>query len=152
MEDVFFVQPITPIAIMMAAMAGLLGGTLAPAIVWNRLGLLGDTISHASLSIMAIGLLLGFSDQSLLVPFAIFIALALSAFGTQKFAELDAVLAVLFSGLMGLGLLLLSVANKNPAQVMSILTGDISSASDSDLILLSVWTAIVLGYLLKFRI
>lgn len=151
METSFFIQPITPIAMMLAAMAGLLGGTLAPAIVWNRLGLLGDTISHASLSIMAVGLLLGFADQTLLIPFAIVLALLLSFFDTGKFGELDSVLAVLFSGLMGLGMLLLSLTNKNPAQILTLLTGDISQAGSDELIAISIWTAIVLSYLLKFR-
>lgn len=152
MDGAFFNPPLTAIALLVCGMAGLLGGSLGPAVVWNRLGLLGDTISHASLSIMAVGLILGTSDQALLIPFAILIALTLSAYGTRRFAELDSVLAVLFSGLMGFGLILVSYTGKNPQQILTLLTGDISRTSTEDLLILSIWTTFVLAYLLKFRI
>lgn len=151
MEGVFFTPPLTTIAYAMCLMAGLLGGALGPGIVWNRLGLLGDTISHSSLSVMAIGLILGLPEQSLLIPFSVALGLGLALLRSHKILDTDSVLAVVFSGMMGVGLLLMSATGVNPTRLLFLLAGDLSSAQAQDLFIISVWTLLVIFYLMKFR-
>lgn len=147
----FFNEPISGIVFVAALLIGLLCGALGPYLVWKRLGLLGDSVSHASLAVIALALALGLSESVLLIPFAVLLGLAMSYLQEKNYSELDSILAIFFAGFMGLGLLIMSKTGRGSEEVLHALFGDIESTSTSDIATLAVLTVFVLAYLLKFR-
>ena len=72
-----------PIEILQGATvlcAGLICGILGPFMVWKRLGLMGDTLAHASLTGIAVATWLRWPMQSILIPFSIFLSQILHGF------------------------------------------------------------------------
>jgi ABC-type Mn2+/Zn2+ transport system permease subunit len=132
-------------------MAGALCGALGPYLVWRRMGLLGDAIAHAGLAVVAVSLLLDISSTPLLLVFAALIGYLLSFAQEKNFSELDSVLAILFAGFMGLGLLIIHFSGKGSEEILHVLFGDVSQTNSFDLIVLAALSAFVVSYLLWFR-
>lgn len=147
----FFVQPISNLVVVSALLAGLLCGALGPYLVWKRLGLLSDSVSHASLAVIAIALALGLPETSLLIPFAIILGLLMSYLQKRSFSELDSVIAIFFAGFMGLGLIIMSQTGRGSDEVLHVLFGDIENINGTDVLWLTILTAGVLGYLARYR-
>ena len=145
------VLPITTLTVIATALAGLLCGALGPFLVWKRLGLLGDAVSHASLMVVALALALGFPSAALLIPFAIAIGFLLSKFQEKQFSELDSVLAVFFAGFMGIGLIIMSISGKGSEEILHALFGDVQTLLWQDLAMLGILNVIVLAYLFRFK-
>ncbi len=145
------VFPITTIAILGAALIGLLCGGLGPYLVWKRLGLLGDAVAHASLCVVALALLFNISSTVVLIPFSIVIGYLLSIAQEKKFTELDSVLAIFFSGFMGIGLIIMTLSGKGSEEVLHILFGDIQNTNILDVSLLAVLACFVFSYLYIFK-
>lgn len=112
--------------------AGLLCGILGPFMVWKRLGLMGDTLAHASLTGVAIATFFKWPLQYVLVPFSVFVSQVLGWIESRKRFQNDAVLGVLFSGFLGLGVILLSRAVEEPEELLHVLLGDAQSVEFSD--------------------
>lgn len=137
--------------VLTAALAGLLCGALGPYLVWKRLGLLSDSVSHASLAVIAIALAFGLPETSLLIPFAVVLGLLMSYLQKRSFSELDSIIAVFFAGFMGLGIIIMNQTGRGSDEVLHVLFGDIESVSGTDVLWLAVLTFIVLTYLARYR-
>lgn len=142
---------ITLNVILIAYFLGRLCGSLSPYIVWKRLGLLGDTVAHASLFVVAFALLLGIESSYVIIPFSIAIGLLLSYAQEKKFFELDSVLAVFFAGFMGLGLITMTLSGEDSEEILHVLFGDIEKTSTLDILILFALNTFVFFYLQKFE-
>ena len=138
-------------ALLTAAFAGWLCGGIGPLVVWKRLSLVGDAISHSSFAAVALGLLAGWSATSVLVPFAILLALALAWMEEKSVFENDAVLAVFFSGLFALGVICVSVLHHTSQDLIHLLLGNILTVTHGDMLQLAFTTVLVGGYLISQR-
>lgn len=124
----------------------LFGAPLGCFIVFRRLSFLGDALSHATLSGVAVAsLLFGLNFLALslgAVVAALTTHLLLQYFERSWKLTPDLALTVSYSGLFGLGLFLLS---RQGQSLEHFLVGDIRSANDEALNFLRLWTLIVIG-------
>ncbi len=131
--------------------AGILGGAIGPYIIWNRLGLMTDTVAHASLFIAALALLAGLAPVTLLVPFSIILAILIYHFQKLESFDTDGILAMLFSGFMGLGLVILHITGEGSKDLLHLLFGNVKDLKLHDFYLFLMITITTVIYLFTCR-
>lgn len=137
--------------LLRAAIAGvgvaLVTGPLGCFIVWRRLAYFGDTLSHAALLGVAMGLI--FSIDATLSVFVVCALVALMLLTLQRRAPLssDALLGLLAHSALALGLVAISFMTIVPLDIMGLLIGDILAVSKTDVVIVYVGAAVVLGVL-----
>lgn len=130
-----------------ALLAGILMGILAPLVgiffVARRQAFFADTLAHASLAGVAVGIVFGVQSV-----WAAMIAALLAAGGMEwlrRSAKLsgDAALALVLSGSLASSVLLLSVTNAWNAQVLSYLFGSVTTVTWTDVVTMAAVTILV---------
>jgi zinc transport system permease protein len=125
-----------------ALLAGALVGMAAPAvgifIVQRRLSLMGDGIGHVAFAGVAAGLLLAVSPILSALAFAVVGAIAIELLRSNRRAQSDIALALVFYGGIGAGILLLGLGNVSTINLHSYLFGSVLTVSSSDLWLVSI--------------
>lgn len=107
--------------------------TLGTLVVNNGLSFFSDALGHSALTGVAIGVLLGVSDYSLImVAFAVVFALLMNRIRRSRIALTDTVIGVFSAVGVALGLMLLSHGG-NFANYQSLLIGDILSITSREL-------------------
>ena len=138
-----------------ALLAGALMGILAPLVgiffVSRRQAFFADTLAHASLAGVAIGIVLGAQSVALAMGVAAIAALFME--WLRKHGDLtgDAALALVLSGSLAGSVLLLSITGAWNAQVLSYLFGSITTVSSQDIIWLALLTGGISGVLYLWR-
>ena len=142
MLDDFFTRALIA-GIGVAALAGPFGCL----IVWRRLAYFGDTLSHAALLGVALGLLL--EVEVTVAVFGVCAMVALSLVGLRRRATLssDALLGLLAHASLALGLLALAFMTWVRIDLMGLLFGDILAVSMVDIVVIYVGGAAVLAVL-----
>jgi zinc transport system permease protein len=139
-----------------ALIAGLLIGFISPAIgvflVVRRLSLMADALSHITLSGLAAGLLLGkkFAFFSAINP--VYVGMVFSLAGALFIEQLrkayrfyqELAIPIILSAGIGLGVVLISIANGFNADLFSYLFGSVVAISRTDLVTISIVGIIVL--------
>lgn len=119
-----------------ALLAGILMGILAPLIgiffVARRQAFFADTLAHASLAGVAIGIVAGL--ESVWAAMAASLGAAVGMEWLRRKARLsgDAALAIVLSGSLAFAVLLLSVTNSWNTQVLSYLFGSVTTVTWPD--------------------
>jgi zinc transport system permease protein len=139
-------SPLVIQAMQAALLAGFLCGFVGPLFVWRRMALFGNTISHASLTPIAIAQIAKIPFVSVLFPFSIGLSLLLTKIEQKGYPELDSVLSIFFSGLMALGILLLSLGGGGSSEAVHFLFGDVLLVTRSDLTVLAFISLLVIIY------
>jgi zinc transport system permease protein len=124
--------------ILYALLAGLgvtaVAGPMGSFILWRRMSFFGDTLAHASLLGVALGLMLGITDLTIGV---IIVCIGAAAFLVvlQNRTRLgnDALLGILSHGTLAAGLVAVSFMDNVQLDLMGFLFGDILSVTLTDL-------------------
>lgn len=130
-ENVYLARALL-VALFLAPLCAVLGVFVTA----RRMAFFSDTIAHAALAGVALGFLLGFAEPTLpMVLFSLVVALAM--FWLRENTELltDTIMALLLSGSVALGVIILSVLKGFRAQLHAYLFGDIQAVSDGEVIL-----------------
>ncbi|MEM7172825.1 MAG: metal ABC transporter permease [Pseudomonadota bacterium] len=131
MLDDFFTR-----ALIAGAGAAILAGPLGCFIVWRRLAYFGDTLAHAALMGVAIGLLLEINFT--LAVFIVSAVVALALVYLQKRAGLssDALLGLLSHSALALGLVVLAFITWVRTDILGLLFGDLLASSRADIFII----------------
>ncbi|MCB1460155.1 MAG: metal ABC transporter permease [Nitratireductor sp.] len=142
MLDDFFVR-----ALLAGAGMALIAGPLGCLVVWRRLAYFGDTLSHAALLGVALGLLLHASVT--LAVLAVCVAVALALLFLQRRANLssDALLGLLSHASLAIGMVVLASMSWVRIDLMGLLFGDILAVSKTDIAVIWLGGAAVLAVL-----
>ena len=142
MLDDFFVR-----ALLAGLGTALVAGPLGCFIVWRRLAYFGDTLSHAALLGVALGLL--FEANILLAVFAISATASIALLLLQRRATLsgDTLLGLLAHSTLAVGLVVLAFMTWVRIDLMGFLFGDILAVSWADIGIIWIGGALVLGVL-----
>jgi zinc transport system permease protein len=140
--------------ILYALLAGLgvtaVAGPLGSFILWRRMSFFGDTLAHASLLGVALGLMLGISDLTVGV---IIVCVGAAAFLVvlQNRTRLgnDALLGILSHGTLAVGLVAVSFMDNVQLDLMGFLFGDILSVTVTDLTWIYITSGLSILILLK---
>ena len=125
----------------------LVAGPIGCFIIWRRLAYFGDTLSHSALLGVAIALLLELNIT--LSVFAISLTVSFLLLFLQRRATLssDALLGLLAHSTLALGLVVLAFMTWVRVDLMSFLFGDILAVSKTDIAIIWMGGAVILGVL-----
>ncbi len=142
MLDDFFLR-----ALLAGIGVALVAGPLGCFIVWRRIAYFGDTLSHAALLGVALALLLDVNVTLAVFALSVLVSMALLALRTRSELSSDALLGLLSHSSLALGLVALAFMTTVRFDLMGLLFGDILAVSVSDLAIIWIGGAAVLGLL-----
>ena len=130
--------------LMIAAITGPLGCFM----VWRRMAYFGDTLAHAALLGVALGLLLHINIGIAVVLVCLWLALLLSTLMHKRIIATDTLLGILSHASLSLGLISLSLFDHQAIDLMGFLFGDLLAIGYQDL----TWIALACGLVLAILI
>jgi len=126
--------------LMIAAIAGPLGSFM----VWRRMAYFGDTLAHAALLGVALGLLLQINLSLAVVLVCLLLAILLSTLMHRRIIATDTLLGILSHASLSLGLVSLSLFDHQNLDLMGFLFGDLLAINQQDLIWIAAACLLVL--------
>jgi len=139
--ELFWPALVGGIAVALAA------GPLGSLLVWRRLAYFGDSLAHAALLGVGLGLLTALPVGPLVAVVCVAVALVLSQLLARRGLASDTLLAILAYGFLSLGLIAISLNHGQRVDVMAYLFGDLLNILPADLPGLIAGAAVVLGLL-----
>lgn len=133
-------------ALLGGILTGLMGGLLGSFTILRQLAFFSDALGESALLGISIGLLLGFNPSWALLPFAVLFALGVAYFLEHTHLWTDALLNLVCSSSLALGIILLSFRDEYQGGVTNLLFGDILAVQTADLI----FSALLLGVCVVF--
>lgn len=134
-----------------ALVAGAIVGILCPLIgifiVLRRMSLIGDSLSHVTLSGVAAGMLAGVYPMGMALVFSIAAALAIENLrkSYRQYAELS--LAIILSAGIGTAVVLISLAKSFNTDLFGYLFGSITTVLPEDLWVIAVLGTLILAFI-----
>jgi zinc/manganese transport system permease protein len=116
-----------------------MGGLLGSFTILRQLSFFSDALGHSALLGISLGLLLGLSPSSVLLPFAVLFALGVTYLLERTRLWTDALLNIVYSSSLAIGVILLTFVGQYKGGINSILFGDILAVRQGDL-----WVSTVL--------
>lgn len=134
-------------ALLAGLALALVAGPLGSFVVWRRMAYFGDTLSHAALLGVALGLLLDVSPMLAVTVGCALVAVLLVALQQRQPLASDTLLGILAHSTLSLGLVVLSFMHEVRIDLMSYLFGDLLAVSPTDLAWILGGAALVLALL-----
>ena len=144
-----FLLPFMQRALVGGILVAILASTVGIFAVLRKNSFFGDTIAHASLTGVAIGLLLGWNPFITALVFALVLSVVLPKLQQSSQLNIDAILGFALPFSMALGILILTGIPGYKPELISLLFGSILSTSWTQLIyiiLLSLFSFIIIVY------
>jgi zinc transport system permease protein len=132
-------------AVAAGVLASLLCGVIGAFVVVKHLAFASGGISHAAFGGMGLAHLLGFPPLAGAMGASVVCALALGLVGSDRFRSHDALIGVLWSAGMALGIVFIRLTPGYAPDLMSYLFGDILTVSSRDLAVAFALNVCVLG-------
>lgn len=135
-----------------SALAGLsislISGPLGSFVVWRQMSYFGDTLSHAALLGVALGLLLSIAPFYTVIVVTLLLALILTWLESQKQLSSDTLLGILAHSALSLGLVTISLLPNVRIDLMGYLFGDLLSITYQDVLRIVIVVLVVLVLML----
>ncbi|MHA1688208.1 MAG: metal ABC transporter permease [Promethearchaeota archaeon] len=138
-------------SILAALLIGVIGGIIGCYIILNRMIFLGEAVAHSAFAGAALGILLGVNPLVFIFAFSEISAVSVGYVNQKKIMNEDIVIGIIFSGMMGLGIIILSFMDEFSASVSSILFGAILIISSTQLVIMTLISIVVLIIILFLR-
>lgn len=129
-----FQLPFMQRALIGGVLTGLMGGLMGSFTILRQLSFFSDALGHSALLGISLGLLLGFNPSWVLLPFAVVFALAVTYFLERTQLWTDALLNIIYSSSLAVGIILLSFREDYQGGIGNLLFGDILAVQPGDLI------------------
>ena len=142
MLDDFFIR-----ALVAGTGMALIAGPLGCLVVWRRLAYFGDTLSHAALLGVALGLLLQVSLTLAVLAVCVGVALVLLVLQRRANLSSDALLGLLSHASLAIGMVVLASMTWVRIDLMGLLFGDILAVSLQDIAIIWIGGGVVLAVL-----
>lgn len=120
-------------AVLAGAGIAVVAGPLGSFVVWRRLAYFGDTLAHAALLGITLGLLLGIDLNIAVIGVCLALALAVLAFQQQRRLAGDTLLGILSHTALSAGLVALSLIASVQVDLFAYLFGDVLTVTVRDL-------------------
>lgn len=131
-----------------AALLGPVCAFLGVFVTARRMSFFSDTIAHGALAGVAFGVWLGLADLTApMVAFSLVIAGALIWIKENTELLTDTIMALLLSGSVALGIIILSLLRGNRAQIHAYLFGDILAIGNMEVVYAAILAGIVIPVL-----
>ena len=120
-------------ALLAGLALALVAGPLGSFVVWRRMAYFGDTLSHAALLGVALGLMLDVSPTLAVTVGCVLLAVLLVTLQQRQPLASDTLLGILAHSTLSLGLVALSFMSEVRIDLMGYLFGDLLAVSPTDL-------------------
>lgn len=150
-----FQLPFMQRAMMGGVLTGLMGGLMGSFTILRQLSFFSDTLGHSALLGISIGFLLGLDPSWILMPFTVIFALGVTFFLERADLWTDALLNIVYSASLAIGIILLSLREDYQGSINTLLFGDILAVQTGDLMFSSVLLvvcALFIGLTLRSQI
>ena len=141
----FFLQ-----AIIVSVLIGIVCPLLGAFVVNRELGFMGDAMAHSVLPGMIIAFSIGINPFIGAIPNAILIAVIIGFLVRRFKVSADTSIGIIFSFLFSLGLVIMSIIGGTRFNLEEILIGQVLSVSNSDVIITSILSVVVISITLIF--
>lgn len=141
-----FMQRALVVGILVSLCAALLGVSL----VLKRYSMIGDGLSHVGFGSLAIATAMGLSPMSVTIPVVVAAAFLLLRLSTRGKLKGDAAIAMISTGALAIGVIVLSLSTGMTSDVNNYLFGSVLAMSSSDVRLSIILALIVLTLFLVF--
>lgn len=131
--------PLMQRAIIVGALVALCASLLGVSLVLKRYSMIGDGLSHVGFGALALAAVLNASPLVVAIPIVIVVAFLLLRIKDTAKLKGDAAIAVISTGALAAGVLLVSLGNSN-VDLMNYMFGSILAMKTSD-----VWLSVVLS-------
>ncbi len=142
-----FQLPFMQRALMGGVLTGLMGGMLGSFTILRQLSFFSDALGHSALLGISLGLLLGLNPSWVLLPFAVLFALAVTYFLERTHLWTDALLNIIYSSSLAVGIILLSFRDEYQGGITNLLFGDILAVQTADLFFSALLLAVCVGFI-----
>jgi zinc transport system permease protein len=134
-------------AILAGLGVALVAGPMGCFIVWRRMAYFGETLAHAGLLGVGLGMVLGVSLTLGAVTTALAVALLLMLLKRQRAFAADTLLGILSHLALALGLIVVGFKVGAAADTMELLFGDVLTVTRADLAVIWIGAAVSLSLL-----
>jgi len=142
-----FQLPFMQRALMGGILTGLMGGMLGSFTILRQLSFFSDALGHSALLGISISLLLRLDPSWAILPFAVVFALGVTYFMERTQLWTDALLNIIYSSSLAIGIIILSFRDNYRGGINNILFGDILGIRESDLILSGLLLLICIAFI-----
>ena len=130
-----------PEFLLRALLAGLgvalIAGPLGSFVVWRRMAYFGDTLAHAAVLGVGLGLALGAAPDLSVALLCLALAMGLAALERQRRLATDTLLGILAHTALALGVIVIAMQQTSRVDLMGFLFGDILAVGQREL--LTIW-------------
>ncbi len=146
-------EPFMQRALLAALFLGPLCALLGVFVTARRMAFFSDTISHGALTGVALGFWLGMSDPTApLIAFSLLIAGTIVWLREKTELVNDTIMALLLSGSVAVGMIILSLLQRRPGDIHRFLFGDILAIGPQEVWLAAgLFVVVGLGMFLKLN-
>lgn len=137
-------QPFLLRALIVGILVALCAALLGVSLVLKRFSMIGDGLSHVGFGAISFALVMNLSPLYVAVPVMILAAFFLLHISQNGRIKADAAIAMLSSGSIAIGLVVISLAKGSSADIDSYMFGSILSTTQQDMILSIVLSVVVL--------
>ncbi len=120
-------------ALLGGIITGLMGGLMGSFTVLRQLSFFSDALGHSALLGISFGLLLDMAPSSMLLPFCVVFALGVNYLMEHTRLWTDALLNIVYSSSLAIGVILLTFVGQYKGGLNNILFGDILAMGQRDL-------------------
>ncbi|QNB46445.1 iron chelate uptake ABC transporter family permease subunit [Thermanaerosceptrum fracticalcis] len=137
-------------ALIVGLIVGILCPTMGLFLVLRRLSMVGETLSHVSLSGVLFGILWGISP----IPFALVMSILISIL-LEKLRRYfkyygEVSLAIITAGGLGTAVILMGIVRASDSTLASLLFGSIVSVTNEEVIFIGILALIALGLVTRY--
>jgi len=136
--------PLFYTALFAGLLIALIAGFLSVSVVIRRMSFFSDAIAHATLTGIALGLLLQINVLWSAVGFAILVGLGIAYLSRNNTLSLDTIIGVFYSAAVALGVIIISGLKGINVDLVGLLFGDILGITTTDIILVGTLAIVVL--------
>jgi zinc transport system permease protein len=138
-------------AIVAGVALGILLALLGIFVTLRRMAFFSDGIAHAALAGAAIGLLTRFSPLVSAMIFSMFLACLIYWLERKSSLSSDAIIGILFTSGMALGIVLISLRKGYQPELLGYLFGNILAIRRQDLALIVVLAVLITAFIISHR-
>lgn len=126
-------EPFVLRALLAGVGVALVAGALGCFVVWRRMAYFGDSLSHAALAGIPLGVLVGISESYAVLLVAALFALFLVWVRRHSVLTLDTILGIIAHGMLAVGMVMIALIDMPVFHLHSVLFGDILSVQNADI-------------------
>lgn len=142
-----FQLPFMQRAVVGGVLTGLMGGMLGSFTILRQLSFFSDALGHSTLLGISIGLLLGLNPSWIILPFSVLFALGVTYVLEKTRLWTDALLNIIYSSSLAIGIILLSFRDEYDGGINTILFGDILAVQPGDLLFSGLLLLVCVGFI-----